>query len=279
MIQIGKYNELKVKSRADIGLYLTDGKEDILLPVKYVPENTEVGDILEVFIYLDNENRPIATTIKPFASVEDFVFLQVKDVNEYGAFLDWGISKDLFVSYAEQRSKMEVGDEFLVYVFVDEVSGRIAATTKWSKHIDHDTKDLQAGEEVEILIAEQTELGFKAIIDNQYEGLLYKNEIFEEIEIGDFKRAFIRQVREDGKVDLRLQQEGYSHVKDMKDVLLRELEINNGVLPLGDKSSPEDIYRQLNVSKKVFKKTVGGLFKDRLITVSDYEIKLIKGKS
>lgn len=275
MLEIGKYNELAVKSKSSIGLFLTDGEDDVLLPVKYVPEKTEVGDMLEVFVYLDNENRPIATTLKPFATIGDFAFLTVKDVNDHGAFLDWGIAKDVFVSYAEQRGEMHVGNNYLVHLFIDDVSGRIAATTKWSKYLDDDTTELNTGDEAELLIAEKTDLGYKAIINNRYEGLLYKNEVFEEINIGDKKRGYIKQIRDDGKIDLRLQPEGYGHIEDSKLIILKQLEINKGVLSLGDKSSPEDIYLQLKISKKAFKKTIGGLFKERRITISDYEIRAI----
>ncbi len=275
MIEIGKHNELEVKSKATIGLYLTDGEDDVLLPVKYVPYGTEVGDKLEVFVYLDNENRPVATTLKPLATVGDFVFLTVKDVNDHGAFMDWGIAKDVFVSYAEQRGDMVVGNKYLVHLFIDDISGRIAATTKWSKYLADDTSELFSGDEVELLIAEKTDLGYKTIINNKYEGLLYKNEVFEEINIGDGKRGYIKNIREDGKIDLRLQPEGYGHIEDTKLVILKQLEKNNGVLALGDKSSPEDIYSRLKISKKAFKKTIGGLYKERRITISDFEIKLI----
>lgn len=278
MLEIGKYNRLEVKTKSDIGLFLTDGKDDVLLPRKYVPDATSIGDELDVFVYLDNENRPVATTLEPFACLEDFAFLTVKDVNEYGAFLDWGIAKDIFVSYAEQRSKMIVGEEYLVYLFVDEVSGRIAATTKWSKYIDTETSDLQPGDEVELLIAEKTDLGFKAIVDNQFEGLIYANEVFGEINVGDFKRGYVKLIRDDGKIDLRLQPSGYGHIEDLREVLLHQLEINNGAIPLGDKSAPEDIYGRLKMSKKVFKKVVGALFKERLITISDFEIKIVSPK-
>ncbi len=276
MIEIGKYNELEVKSKSDIGLFLTDGTDDILLPMKYVKPGTSLGDKIEVFVYLDNENRPIATTLKPFATVDDFAFLSVKDVNEHGAFLDWGIAKDVFVSYAEQRMEMEAGKKYLVYLFIDEFSGRIAATTKWGKFLDNDTKGLRTGDEVQLLIAEKTSLGFKAIINNQYEGLLFQNEIFEEIKEGELKRGYIKQVRDDGKIDLRLFQDGYSHIEDSKHVILQHLETNKGVLSLGDKSSPEDIYQQFKISKKAFKKTIGGLYRDHRITISDFEIKLVE---
>ena len=275
MLSIGQYNNLEVKTKAAIGLYLSDGEDDVLLPVKYVPHGTEVGDNLDVFVYLDNENRPIATTLKPFAMVGDFEFLTVKDVNDHGAFMDWGIAKDVFVSYAEQRGEMVVGKKYLVHLFVDDVSGRIAATTKWIKYLDDNTSELEVGEEVELLIAEKTEMGYKAIINNRYEGLIYKNEVFEEIIIGDKKRGYIKNKRDDGKIDLRLQPDGYGHIEDSKLIILKHLELNKGVLALGDKSSPEDIYRQLKISKKAFKKTIGGLFKERKITISDNEIKLI----
>lgn len=275
MLSIGQYNNLEVKTKATIGLYLTDGEDDVLLPVKYVPQGTEVGDTLDVFVYLDNENRPVATTLKPFATVGDFEFLTVKDVNDHGAFMDWGIAKDVFVSYAEQRGEMVVGKKYLVHLFVDDISGRIAATTKWIKYLNDDISELETGEEVELLIAEKTEMGYKAIINNRYEGLIYKNEVFEEINIGDKKRGYIKNKRDDGKIDLRLQPDGYGHIEDTKLIILKQLELNKGVLALGDKSSPEDIYRQLKISKKAFKKTIGGLFKERKITISDNEIKLI----
>ena len=169
MLEIGQYNNLEVKTKATIGLYLTDGEDDVLLPVKYVPQGTEVGDTLDVFVYLDNENRPVATTLKPFATVGDFEFLTVKDVNDHGAFMDWGIAKDVFVSYAEQRGEMIVGKKYLVHLFVDDISGRIAATTKWIKYLNDDISELETGEEVELLIAEKTEMGYKAIINNRYE--------------------------------------------------------------------------------------------------------------
>jgi len=275
-MEIGKYNRPEVKAKADIGLYLTDGREDVLLPKKYVPEGTKEGDVLDLFIYLDNENRPIATTLKPFACVDEFAYLTVKEVNEHGAFLDWGIAKDLFVSYAEQRMKMIVGEKYLVYLFVDDFSGRIAATTKWIKYIESDTSALKASDEVELLIADKSDLGFKAIVNHRYEGLIYKNEIFGEINTGDIKRGYVKLIRDDGKIDLRLQPEGYSHIEESAHILLKQLESNNGVLPLGDKSQPEEIYSRLKISKKAFKKAVGGLFKERLITISDFEIKLVE---
>ncbi len=275
MIDIGKYNELIVKSKAAIGLYLHDGDERVLLPVRYVPENTNVGDVLNVFVYLDNENRPVATTLKPYALLGDFAFLTVKDVTAHGAFLDWGIAKDIFVAYQEQRTEMQIGKKYLVHLFMDDFSGRIAASSKWGKYIDKLTDDLNEGDAVQLLIAEETDAGFRAIIDNRYEGLLYRNEIFQPVKEGDIKKGFVKFVREDGKVDLTLQKQGFRNVLDTKGMILQKLEENHGILELGDKSSPEEITRILQISKKVFKKTIGNLFKDRLITVREYEIRIV----
>jgi predicted RNA-binding protein (virulence factor B family) len=278
MIEIGMFNDLTVKSTASIGLYLTDGHDDVLLPVKYVPANTSDGDSLNVFVYLDNENRPIATTLIPHATVGEFAFMKVKEVNEHGAFLDWGISKDLFVPYSEQRVEMQEGENYLVHIFIDDRSGRIAASSKWKQFINTDLSDLNNGDEVKLLIAEKSDLGFKAIIDNSYEGLIYHNEVFEELKIGEKKRGFIKLLREDGKVDVSLQQQGYEHIIDSKHLILHYLKENNGILKLGDKSSPEEINQKLKLSKKAFKKIIGGLYKDQLISIGDYEIKLLEKK-
>ncbi len=274
MIEIGKYNELKIFSKTDIGLYLGDGVDNVLLPTRYVPVGTEVGQSLEVFVYLDNEDRPVATTLKPLALLDEFAFLKVKEINQFGAFLDWGIAKDLFVPHSEQRNPLLAGESVLIYVFKDEYSGRLAATSKWSKFLE-DTSDLKAGEEVQLLIAEKTDLGFRAIINNTMEGVLFHNEIFEDLKPGELRRGYVKQIRPDGKVDLRLQQEGYKHIEESKYIVLHRLQEFNGVLALGDKSSAEDIYSQLKMSKKAFKKTIGGLFKERQISISDFEIRLV----
>lgn len=275
MISIGKYNELDVSKKTEIGVFLTDGRQEVLLPTRFVPQNIDTGDTLEVFVYLDNENRPVATTLKPFATVDEFAFLKVKEVNQHGAFLDWGISKDIFVPYGEQRDQMEAGKSYVVYILIDDHSGRIAATSRWMKYLDKDTSDLQNGDEVELLVAEITELGYRVIIDHQFEGLIYKNEVFEQLNPGDRKRGYIKLIRDDGKIDISLQQQGYAHIEDSKLFVLHQLKNNNGILNLGDKSSPEDIYSQLKLSKKAFKKITGALYKERLITVSDFEIRLV----
>lgn len=277
MIKIGKYNELEVKSIANIGIYLTDGQDDVLLPNRYVIGHPEPGDMLTVFVYQDNENRPVATTEKPFAEVESFAYLKVNQVNQFGAFLDWGLSRDLFVAFAEQRQPMQEGQSYIVYIFIDEFSGRIAATTKWNQFTEAPL-DLSEGDEVELLIAEKTDLGWRAIINNSVEGLLYKNEIFDELHIGDVKRGFVRLIRDDDKVDLRLQPEGYENVENNTQLILYYLKTHKGYLPLGDKSPAEEIYRTLKMSKKTFKKAIGALYKQRLITVNDTEVNLIESE-
>jgi len=275
MIEIGKHNSLVVIKKTPIGLFLGDITEEVLLPIRYAPDVVEVGDMLDVFVYLDNENRPIATTLKPFAVVGEYAFLAVKDINQHGAFMDWGIDKDLFIPYSEQTEEMQLGNKYLVFIFIDERSQRIAGSLKWSEFIDDEEHNLSNGDAAQLMIAQQTELGYKTIINNRFEGLLYLNEVFEPLLVGDVKQGYIKQIREDGKIDLSLQQQGYAHIESSKHPLLQKLKENKGVLPLGDKSSPEEIYQQLNMSKKVFKKTIGGLFKEQKITIDDFEIRLI----
>lgn len=275
MIETGKYNELEVLKDSAIGFFLGEEGEEILLPRRYVPAGVKVGDALSVFVYLDNENRPVATTSKPYATVGQFGFLKAKEVNTHGAFLDWGIDKDIFVPYSEQRVEMEAGKQYLVFLYIDVRSGRIAASSKWKQFIDNDLSELENGDEVELIIAEKSDLGYKAVVNHKYEGLLYHNEIFDSIHTGDVRRGYIKLLREDGKIDLSLQQQGYEHITDSKVLILHYLKENNGLLPLGDKSTPEEIYSRLKISKKAFKKTIGGLYKERLITISDHEVALI----
>ena len=288
MIQIGKYNTLTVIKETPIGFYLGDSEDsdetdEVLLPRRYVPEHAKTGDKLEVFVYLDNEIRPVATTKKPYATVDQFAYLELKERNEFGAFFDWGIDKDVFAPYSEQTGEPEVGRKYLVFIFIDERSGRIAATQKWSQATGNDPDEykedgLFEGAKVNLLIAQETESGFKAIINHKYQGLLYRNEIFETLHAGDERQGFIKKLREDGKIDLALQQQGFNLISDTRQVLLEKLKAANGVITLGDKSDPDEIYDRLNMSKKVFKKTIGGLYKDRLIVVGDFEIRLVEEK-
>lgn len=267
-LQLGKINTLTVARRADHGLYLSGGPEDILLPNKYVPEGTEIGDEIDVFLYLDSEERLIATTEKPLAEVGDFAWLRVAWVNNFGAFLDWGLMKDLFVPFREQKMKMQKDHSYLVHVHLDPETYRIMASAKVERYLSEDYPPYHGGDEVDCLIWQKTDLGFKAIVDNRFAGLLFDDEIFRQLHSGDRLKAYVKQVRPDGKIDLSLQKKGQRAVEDFSDVLLRHLQTNGGHSPLGDKSPAEEIYAVFGVSKKVFKKAVGDLYRRRLITIA-----------
>jgi predicted RNA-binding protein (virulence factor B family) len=276
MIEIGKYNTLTVEKLVDFGIYLTDGTDSILLPKKWVLRDMLPGKEVEVFIYKDNEERPIATTLKPYATVGEFACLKVKDLNELGAFMDWGIEKDIFVPYREQATEMQAGRRYVVYIFVDSVTDRVVASSKLSKFINQDDIDVKELDEVEILVSKKTDLGYEAIINGKLKGLIYENEIFSPIQVGDIRSAFIKKIREDNKIDLSLQARDFGISDDAKTKILEVLEQRNGFLALNDESEPDDIKEQLHMSKKSFKKAIGGLFKDKKIRITEKGIELIK---
>lgn len=274
-IELGKFNQLEVVKEVDFGLYLDGGDEgEILLPTRYVPEDCKVGDMLNVFLYLDIDERLIATTLTPLVQVGQFACLEVSWVNQFGAFLNWGLMKDLFVPFSEQKMKMQVGRSDVVHAHVDEESYRIVASAKVERYLSKDMPDYAPGAEVDILIWQKTDLGFKAIIDNKYSGLLYENEIFRALETGMQMKAFVKQVREDGKVDLILQKPGFEKVDDFSKTLLEYIREHGGRINLNDKSPAEDIYDTFGVSKKTFKKGVGDLYKKRLISLHETGITL-----
>ena len=276
-IELGKFNQLEVVKEVDFGVYLDGGEEgEILLPTRYVPEDCKIGDILNVFLYLDMDERLIATTLTPFVQVGQFACLEVSWVNQYGAFLNWGLMKDLFVPFREQKMKMQVGRKYVVHAHLDEESYRIVASAKVERYLSKEKPEYAAGEEVNILIWQKTDLGFKAIIDNKYSGLLYENEIFSSIETGMEMKAFVKQVREDGKVDLILQKPGFEKVDDFAKTLLDYIKEQGGRIHLNDKSPAEDIYDTFGVSKKNFKKGVGDLYKKRLIALHEDGIALVE---
>lgn len=276
-IELGKFNQLEVVKEVDFGVYLDGGEGgEILLPTRYVPEDCKIGDILNVFLYLDMDERLIATTLTPFVQVGQFACLEVSWVNQYGAFLNWGLMKDLFVPFREQKMKMQVGRKYVVHAHLDEESYRIVASAKVERYLSKDKPEYTAGEEVNILIWQKTDLGFKAIIDNKYSGLLYENEIFSSIETGMEMKAFVKQVREDGKVDLILQKPGFEKVDDFAKTLLDYIKEQGGRIHLNDKSPAEDIYDTFGVSKKTFKKGVGDLYKKRLIALHEDGIALVE---
>lgn len=277
-IRLGDYNRMTVVKTVDFGVYLDGGEEgEVLLPARYVPDGCKEGDELEVFVYLDNEERLVATTQTPLAKVGDFACLEVSWVNEYGAFLNWGLKKDLFCPFREQKMKMEKGKSYIVHVHIDNESHRIVASAKVERYFDPSFPPYRYGDEVGLLVWQKTDLGFKVIVDNRYAGLVYSNQIFREIRTGDRMKGYIEAVREDGKIDVMLQPTGWRMTKETADVLLDYLETHQGVCRLTDKSPAEDIYQAFQVSKKSYKKAVGDLYKRRLITIEEDCIRLNKG--
>ena len=274
-LHLGKMNTLKVVKKVDFGLYLEGGPTgDILLPTRYVPKGTKIGDELEVFIYLDQEERPIATTQRPKAMVGDFAFLNVAWTNEHGAFLDWGLMKDVFCPFREQKMRMEKDRSYIVYIHIDEESYRIVATAKVEKWLSKEKPHYKPNEEVKILVWQKTDLGFKVIVDNMYQGLIYDSQVFRELHTGDRLKAYVSNVRPDGKLDISLQKNGYEQAQDFSEQLLEYLFRHDGYCPFTDKSPAEDIYSEFQVSKKVFKKAVGDLYKRRLVTLAPDGIEL-----
>ena len=276
-IELGKFNQLEVVKQVDFGMYLDGGEEgEILLPTRYVPEDCKLGDWLNVFLYLDNEERLIATTLTPLVQVGEFACLEVSWVNQFGAFLNWGLMKDLFVPFSEQKMKMQVGNKYIIHAHIDDESFRIVASAKVDRYLSKEKAPYQPGEEVNILIWQKTDLGFKAIIENMYSGLLYDSEIFQTLHTGDTLKAYIKQVREDGKIDLILQKPGFEKVDDFSKTLYHYIADHGGRIGLNDKSPAEEIYDVFGVSKKTFKKAVGDLYKKRLILLHEDGIELVR---
>lgn len=274
-IKLGDYNHLTVVKEVDFGLYLDGGDEgEILLPARYVPKGCRPGDELDVFIYLDQDERPVATTERPLAKEGDFACLRVAWVNEYGAFLDWGLIKDLFCPFREQKRRMMKGLRYVVYVTIDEESYRMMATAKVERYFSTEPPQYRHGDEVDLLVWQKTELGFKVIIDNKYPGLVYENQVFRHITTGDRLKGYIDMVRPDGKIDVMLQPTGRRMTEEFSETLLNYLHENNGRCTLGDKSPAELIADTFKVSKKTFKKAIGDLYKRRLISISDDGIRL-----
>ncbi|WP_408954806.1 S1 RNA-binding domain-containing protein [Natroniella sp. ANB-PHB2] len=275
-MKLGKFNQGEVIKRTDFGVYLNIDNEEVLLPLKYVPNGTEIGDELKVFIYKDSQERNIATTLSPKAKVGDFAHLEVKDVNRVGAFLDWGLEKDLFVPFAEQEGKMKEGNSYVVRVFLDQQTERITASQRLDKFIEQEQVDISEGDQVELLIYRFTDLGVKVIINNKYYGLIYNNDLYRELEVGQEITGYIKKVRDDNKIDASLRKIGYGRIEDAKEKILNQLVTEEGFLPLHDKSSPQAIKDRLEMSKGSFKKAIGGLYKEKIIDITKEGIKLKK---
>lgn len=274
-IELGKYNTLEVVKEVAFGMYLDGGEEgEILLPSRYVPQDCKVGDKLNVFIYLDNEERLVATTLTPLVQVGQFACLEVAWINQYGAFLNWGLMKDLFVPFREQKMKMQVGKKYVVHAHLDDESYRIVASAKVDRYLSKEKAAYESGQEVDILIWQKTDLGFKAIINDEYSDLLYESEIFQPLHTGMRMKAYVKQVREDGKIDLLLQKPGQAKVEDFSATLLDYIREQGGRIALNDKSPAEEIYATFGVSKKTFKKAVGDLYKKHLVVLEEDGIRI-----
>lgn len=274
-VRLGRYNQLEVVKEVDFGVYLDGGDDgEILLPARYVPEDCQPGDMLNVFIYLDNEERLVATTLTPYAQVGDFACLEVAWTNQYGAFLDWGLMKDLFVPFREQKNKMEKGERYVVHVHLDEDSYRIMASAKVERYLSSDMPPYHPGDGVEILVWQRTDLGYKVIVDNRFGGLIYATDVVRPLSTGTKTEAYVRQVRPDGKIDIVLQPDDPRKVDDFAEVLLDYIRQHDGFTTFQDKTPAEDIYATFGVSKKTFKKAVGDLYKKHLVTLEEGGIRL-----
>lgn len=277
MIEIGKYNDLRVNRFVDFGLYLIDDEaNEVLLPKRNLTGEEQINDMLHVFVYNDSENRPVATTETPYAVVGDFALMRVNQVNQVGAFLDWGlVNKELLVPFREQRVRMQAGRSYIVYVYIDDATKRIVASAKLNKFLDNKMPRFYHRQKVDVLVVQRTELGYKVIVDNLFWGLLYSNEIYGDINIGDRRTGFIKQVRDDGKIDVTLEKIEKVRVDDLGEVIENYLKKHGGEMVLNDKSDPKDIMDTFNCSKKDFKKALGLLYKQKKVTLGE-TTKLVK---
>ena len=274
MIRIGEYNTLKVSRMVDFGAYLESEGEEVLIPGKWIPEGTEPGQELRVFVYTDSEDRIIATTMEPAAVLGEFAALKVKAVTPFGAFLDWGLEKDLLLPKNEQLKPVSEGEKVVVRIAMDYKTNRLIGVSKIGAFLKAAGEGLVPGQEVNLLVFHKSPLGYQVMVDGKYNGLLYNDQVFEDLQIGDERKGFIRKVREDGKLDVNLKAFGKEGMKSDKDRVFEKLQENGGILPYGDKSEADDINTGLNMSKKSYKRAIGMLYKERKITISDFEIRL-----
>lgn len=276
MLFIGKYNYLTIERVTSVGMFLSDVEgEEVLLPNQYITDEMQVGDQIKVFVYLDSEDRPVATTQTPKIIRNEFAYLEVKDVSEYGAFLDWGLIKDLFVPFREQPKPMEIGEWHVVFLYLDQKSERLLASAKLDKFLENERLTVQEGEEVDLLVWQKTDLGYNVVVNQYHKGLIYANEVFQPLNIGDSLKGYVKKIREENKLDISLQKTGYEVVEPVARQILDEVKKNNGYLNLSDNSSPEDIYAKLKISKKVFKKAIGGLYRQGVIRIEENGIYLV----
>ena len=280
-VQVGRMNALAVVRQIDAGLILNGGElGDILLPNRYTPDECWEGDVLDVFVMLDSEDRLVAVSDRPYAMVDEFAYLKVAAVTKVGAFLDWGMPKDLLVPFREQKTKLSEGEWCIVRIYLDEVSGRLAASTKLDRYLDKEPPRYEADDEVDLMICAKTDLGFKAIVDGLHWGVIFHNEVFQRLDRGEQLKGYIKQVRPDGKIDLCLRKPGGKTLKGVaQDILDYMAAQEDGFMPITDKSPPREIYRLFGVSKKQYKRVIGGLYKERLILVEPEGTRLVRGKN
>ena len=283
MLEIGKYNTLTILRDTKVGLFLgdpendPDGVHDVLLPNKYVPKIFEIGEELIVFVYLDHEQRPVATTLVPYILLNEFALLRVNYINNVGAFMDWGMEKDILVPFKEQARPMEKGKRYLVYLYLDKQTNRLVASSKTNQFLSNDQLTVEKGEEVDLIVSHITEMGINVIINERHKGLLYKDEVYDDaIRTGDRLRGYIKNIRPDNKIDVALQAQGFESIEPNAEKILSELRASRGFLRLNDNSHPEDIKTVLKMSKKSFKKAIGSLYKEKLIEIKEDGIYLVK---
>lgn len=276
MINLGEYNTLEILRDTEPGLFLGDGAEgEVLLPNRYVPEVFEIGEKLEVFVYLDNLERPVATTDQPYIKKGDFALLRCNQVNDFGAFLDWGLVKELFCPFREQAFKMKSGGWYLVHCYMDDETERLVASSKTNHFLDNKELTVAQFDEVDLIVSHPSELGMNVIVNKTHLGLVFNDDIYKDISVGDRLKGIVKKVRPDNKLDISLNQIGYRNIEPNAEHILFELQDNSGFLPLHDKSDPEDIKRQLQMSKKSFKKAIGTLYKEHQITIEADGIRLV----
>lgn len=280
MLDLGTYHTLTIDRDTPPGLFLKDDKDDkdneVLLPNKYKPENFEIGDEIEVFVYLDHDERPVATTLKPYVKLDEFGYLRCAETSDIGAFLDWGLEKHLFVPFMEQAYKMKKGEWYLIFCYLDLDTNRLVASSKVNAFLDNSELTVEPYEEVDLIVTNKTDLGFNVIVNRLHQGLIYNDEIFQKLQTGDKLTGFVKKTRPDGKIDITLQRPGYRSIEPNAQQILNELALNDGFLPLHDKSAPEEIQKLLQMSKKSFKKAIGTLYKQRLVELKDGGIYVIK---
>jgi len=276
MLQLGEYQQLRILRETDPGLYLGNSEGDeVLLPHKYKPESFELGDELNVFVYLDHEERPVATTLEPYVQLNEFGYLHCSDVNKFGAFMDWGLEKQLFVPFKEQARPMKPGNWYIVRLYLDEQTNRLTGSSKTNKFLSNENLTVAKFDEVDILVTHLTDKGANVIVNGIHKGLIYSEDIFEDIRTGDRLKAYVKKIRHDNKLDIVLQTPGYKSIEPNANYVLDELKAAGGFIPLHDKSDPETIKNELGLSKKSFKKAIGSLYKDKQIVIKEDGIELI----